>query len=108
MDQQLVLTLDVDMRGLAAAEEQDKVITDIPGLKIELLEQEEGHGFGLAELLTIAVTIGAGVTSDLAAESIRNGIKAIIRRVRSSKGEADGTQESIAALIEREREEGTK
>jgi hypothetical protein len=102
-----MLTLDVDTLGLTAAEGQDKVIADIPGLKIELLEQEAGHGFGLAEIVTISVTIGAGVTSELAAAYIRDGIKAVIRRVRGSKGEADGTHESITTLIEREREDDT-
>ena len=104
MDQQFVLTLDVDMLGAAASEEQASIITDIPGLKIELLKQETGHGFGLAEILTISVSIATGVTSDIAADYIRDGIKAIIRRVKGSESEADGTRESITAVIEHERE----
>jgi hypothetical protein len=104
MDQQFVLTLDVDMLGATASEEQESIITDIPGLKIELLEQETGHGFGLAEILTISVSIASGVASDIAADYIRNGVKAVIRRVRGSASEADGTPESITAVIEHERE----
>jgi hypothetical protein len=104
MDQQFVLTLDVDMLGAAAPEEQESVIADIPGLKIELLKQETGHGFGLAEILTISVSIATGVTSDIAADYIRNGIKAIIRRAKGSESEADGTKESMTELIEHERE----
>jgi len=100
--------LDVDMLAGTAAEEQERIITDIPGLKIELLEPETGYGFGLAEILTVVVSVGTGVTSDLAAASIRDGIKAVIRRVRGSKGEADGTQESIKKLIDREREDHAK
>lgn len=103
MDQQFVLTLDVDMLG-AAPEEQESVIADIPGLKIELLREETGYGFGLAEILTISVSIATGVTSDIAADYIRDGIKAIIRRVKGSESEADGTTESMAEIIEHERE----
>jgi hypothetical protein len=104
MDQQFVLTLDVDMLGAATSGEQSSIITDIPGLKIELLKQEKGHGFGLAEILTISVSIATGITSDIAADYIRDGVKAIIRRVKGSKSEADGTRESITTVIENERE----
>lgn len=108
MDQHFELTLDVDTLSAAGADGQERVIADVPGLKIELLEQEAGHGFGLAEVLTVSVTIGSSVASDLAATYIRNGIKAVIRRVRGSKGETDGNEESITALIERERKGATK
>lgn len=104
MDQQFVLILDVDMLGTATPEEQESIIADIPGLRIELLEQETGHGFGLAEILTISVSIATSVTSEIAADYIRDGIKAIIRRVKGSESEADGTKEAMTELIERERE----
>jgi hypothetical protein len=103
--QHFVLTLDVDLLGLTAAEAQQAVITDIPDLKIEVLEQETGHGFGVADIITISVSIGTGITSDVAADYIRNGIKAIIRRVKGSSSEGDGTKESITAIIERERKD---
>ncbi|GAA1337051.1 hypothetical protein GCM10009647_079790 [Streptomyces sanglieri] len=46
------------------------------------------------------------MASDLAASFVRSGIKAIIRQVKGSQGETDGTQGSIAQLIDREREGG--
>jgi hypothetical protein len=104
MDQQFYLTLDVDMLGTATPEGQESVIADIPGLKIEVLNQETGHGFGLAEILTISISIASGVTSEIAADYIRNGVSAIIRRVKGSESEGDGTKESMTELIEHERE----
>ncbi|MFD9572682.1 hypothetical protein ACFWBI_22905 [Streptomyces sp. NPDC059982] len=106
MDRKFTLTLDVDMHGEVSAEDRDSIIADIPGLRIEVLERGKGHGFGLAEVISVSVLIGSGVASDLAASLVRSGIKAIIRRVRGSQGDTDGTQESIAQLIERERESG--
>lgn len=106
MDRQFVLTLDVDTHGEVDTGGQEKILADIPGLRIEVLEQEKSHGFGLAEVISVSVAIGTGVASDLAASLVRSGIKAIIRRVKGSQGETDGTQESIARLIDRERESG--
>ncbi|MGG8406448.1 hypothetical protein ACM614_07345 [Streptomyces sp. 12297] len=103
MDRRFTMTLDVDMRGEIDSAGQERILSDIPGLHIEIIEAKQGHGFGLAEVISVSVAIGAGVTSDLAASAIRSGIKAIIRRVRSSQGETNGTEQAIAGLIDRER-----
>ncbi|MFF2902023.1 hypothetical protein [Streptomyces sp. NPDC057966] len=106
MDRKFTLTLDVDTRGEVGMEDRNGIIADIPGLHIEVIEREKGHGFGLAEAISVSVVIGSGVASDLAASFVRSGIKAIIRQVKGSQGETDGTQESIAQLIDRERKSG--
>ncbi|MCX4398671.1 MULTISPECIES: hypothetical protein [unclassified Streptomyces] len=102
MEQKIFLTLEVDTQG-DPAHGRGHYLADVPGLRIEIIEKQQGHGFGLAEVITISVAIGTGMASDLAASAIRGGIAAIIRRVKSSRGESDGTESSIAELIDRER-----
>ena len=106
MNQQFSLTLDVDTLGEVAPKDQEKILVDMPDLRIEVLDQESGHGFGLAELVTISISIGSGVASDVAASYVRSGIQAVIRRVKGARGETDGTQSAIAELIDRERQSG--
>ncbi|MGW3965742.1 hypothetical protein ACWED2_38390 [Amycolatopsis sp. NPDC005003] len=103
MHKQFNLILDVDTLSDGTAQNQEKVLVDRPDLRIEVLDQETGHGFGLAEIVTVTVLIGTNVTSDLAASYIRDGIKAVIRRVKGPNRETDGNQESISKLIEAER-----
>lgn len=102
MEQKFVLTLEVDTQG-NPSHSRGCFLADVPGLRVEVIESQQGHGFGLAEIITISVAIGTGIASDLAASAIRSGIAAIIRRVKGSQGESDGTESSITELIDRER-----
>lgn len=72
-------------------------------LIVELEGGEPGHGFGLSEVVTIAITIGSGVSSQLAADAVRSGVQRVIRRARVRSLHSDGSREGLAELIETER-----
>jgi hypothetical protein len=75
------------------------------GVILRLEGAEEGHGFGVSEVVTIAVTVATGTTSSLAAAAIKEATKGVIRRARTKKHRSDGSDEGIADLIENERQE---
>jgi hypothetical protein len=104
--QRITLQLDVDTGGqpIGNIGVGRKTILDEPGLMIELVPDDEaGYGFGLAEVATVAITVGAGVTSELVADSVKAAVKAIIRRARGTSSETDGSKEALTRLIETER-----
>lgn len=64
---------------------------------------EDGHGFGVSEIITISVTVAAGTTSSLLASAIKEATRGVVRRVRTRKRRSDGSSEEIAELIDEER-----
>lgn len=69
---------------------------------IRVGDPQPGNGFGLNELLTVALEIGVGVTIEVVAAAITATLKTVIRRVRGKRGESDGSPEGIEALVELE------
>jgi hypothetical protein len=70
---------------------------------VDLAAAEAGHGFGLSEVITIVVSVGAGAASDLAADAIRTAVKKVIRRSRAGSRHSDGSREGLTDLVEGER-----
>ncbi|MFJ9891922.1 hypothetical protein ACIQPR_01195 [Streptomyces sp. NPDC091280] len=102
--QTFLLHLEVDTGG-ASLTDQSVPLVDNSDLLVEIVEdQEDSHGFGLAEVITISIAVGSGVASELIATSIKSSVKAIIRRVRGRNGESDGTSSGLTAVIEAERQ----
>ncbi|WP_143532472.1 hypothetical protein [Saccharothrix sp. ALI-22-I] len=104
--QYFILHLEVDSGGRPVVE-PDHALIDTPDMLVKVLDDDkEGHGFGLAEVLTIAVSVGAGVASDLIASSIKSSVKAVIRRVKGRGGDdGDGTIDGMTRVVESERKQ---
>lgn len=69
-------------------------------VQIRLLSREIGHGFGFSEVITIAISVGAGASSDLVADAIRSGVKGIIRQCKTGSRTSDGSRAEISRLID--------
>jgi hypothetical protein len=78
---------------------------ELPGGDVQIVVRplSDGHGFGLEEVVTISIMVGAGAASELVADAIRLAIKGVIRKVRSSKRESDGSRKSLTEMVEKER-----
>lgn len=102
---QIELEIDPLQGGLPGGElinVNDRSFTE-NGIVVQVVASEEGHGFGVSEIVTIALAVGTGVTSDVVASSIKAAAKGVIRRARSRKSRSDGSVEGMTDLIERER-----
>jgi len=70
---QIELEIDPLQSGLpgeALISVNDRSFTE-SGIAVQIVASEEGHGFGVSEIVTIALAIGTGVTSDVVASSIK-------------------------------------
>ena len=85
------------------AEEGWTGVGEQQGISIVLENAEEGLGFGISTAVTIVVSVGLGVASDLVAGAIREATPTVIRRVKASRRRSDGSQEGITELLEEER-----
>lgn len=102
----LVITVEADVK----LESLDEVRTGshwagtgtFSGINIEVRPTEDGHGFGLTEILEVAITIGTAVSADLIADAIRAAVKGTIRMVRRGDQEEDGTRSGITKIIHQE------
>lgn len=70
---------------------------------VELAQTEVGHGFGLSEVITVVVSVGASASSQLVADAIRAAIKKVIRRSKAGSRHSDGSREGLTELVEGER-----
>jgi len=86
------LIVDVDSEALSRC-----------GVAVHIEKSEDGHGFGVSEIITIGVAVASGVASDLVASAITEATNGVIRRVRSRRGRSDGSVEGIAGLVDDER-----
>lgn len=77
--------------------------TDDAPIDLTATRSEEGEGFGLAEILTVVLSIGGAAASDLVADAIRSALRGVIRRVRTLDNQSDGSAEEIAKLVDRHR-----
>jgi hypothetical protein len=102
-NQKFLLHLEIDTGGISLVGQGGPLVDD-SDLVIEIVDdQEASHGFGLAEIITISLSVGSGVASDLIASSVKSSVKAIIRRVAGRNSEGDGTVSGLTAVIEAER-----
>jgi hypothetical protein len=109
---ELELEVDVDLRSLDQVREGFRWEGDGPysGIVIDV-RSEQGHGFGLTELVDVAIAVGTGVSADFIADAIRAAVKGTIRRVRrkragdSAKPASDGELESVIREAQRSQEE---
>jgi hypothetical protein len=102
---QIELEIDPLQNGLpggALINVNDRLFTE-NAIVVQVVASEEGHGFGVSEIVTIALAVGTGVTSDVVASSIKAAAKGVIRRARTRKSRSDGSIEGMTDLIERER-----
>jgi hypothetical protein len=110
--QTFTLELEIDTEGHPISPE-DFVATlvDEDGLTVTLVEDERsGYGFGMAEVVTIAIAVGASVSSDLIASAIKSSLKAVIRRVKGERTEGAGSDAELTRVIEdsrRQTDEGS-
>lgn len=72
---------------------------DMAGIEINVTPTKDGHGFGLTEVLEVAVAIGTTVTADLIADAIRAAVRGTIRRISVGKTEADGSTNGIVQVV---------
>lgn len=108
MDEASTIELHLEVDGSANSE---PVLSDetwagsgsYAGIEIRLIAREEGHGFGLSEFITIAISIASGASSQLVAEAVKEAVSRLIIRVRGRSVEGDGSQEGIAGVVEDER-----
>ncbi|MCX5115403.1 hypothetical protein OOK13_44685 [Streptomyces sp. NBC_00378] len=95
---------DSGLPGSALIDVEGHDFTD-HGISLKVVAVEEGHGFGVSEIVTIALSIAGGVASDVIASSLKSATRGVIRRVRSRRSRSDGSIEGITELIDRERRE---
>lgn len=70
-------------------------------LRVTLIEDERsGYGFGMAEVVTVAIAVGSGVGSDLIASAIKSSLKAVVRRVKGNGAEGAGSDAELTRVIE--------
>ncbi|WP_461164462.1 hypothetical protein [Arthrobacter sp. R4-81] len=72
---------------------------ELADIMVDVRPTDEGHGFGLTELLEVAITVGATVSADLIADAIRAAVKGTIRRVSRGDQEEDGTKSGIKRIV---------
>lgn len=72
-------------------------------INIQLRRSEEGRGFGLTEVLTVVVSVGVSVSSDLIDEAIRTAVGGVIRRVRTPHIKCGGSKSDISEVINKVR-----
>lgn len=72
-------------------------------IKVEVRSMEQGHSFGLSEVVDVMVSVGAGVSSDLVADAVKKAVGTAIRRVRCGSRRSDGGSTAFTAMIEDER-----
>jgi hypothetical protein len=75
------------------------------GINIDVRPTEEGHGFGLTEILEVGISVGTAVSADLIVDAIRAAVKGTIRRVKRGDHEEDGTKSGIKNVIQEARDE---
>ncbi|MFF7759001.1 hypothetical protein [Streptomyces griseorubiginosus] len=88
--------------GRSLVDVDDPSFTD-NGIAVKVIAAEEGHGFGVSEIVTIALAIAGSAASDLVASAIKEGTKGVIRRARARTSRSDGSVEGLAELIDSER-----
>ncbi|UWZ34543.1 hypothetical protein Drose_25375 [Dactylosporangium roseum] len=76
----------------------------LESITIRLDGREPGHGFGISEIVTIVVSIGASAASDLVADAVRASVGRIIRSVRGRRSVGDGSRDGLEDVIEAERD----
>ncbi|WP_165949792.1 hypothetical protein [Micromonospora sp. KC207] len=104
----LILELEVDSTPYAETTlfREGVWVGDGPmeSITIRLDGREPGHGFGISELVTIVVSVGAGAASNLVADAVRAAAGRIIRSVRGRRSVGDGSREGLEDVIEAERD----
>jgi len=78
-------------------------VGEAEGIEISRTLAESGHGFGFTEVVTIAISIGSSVASDLVADAIRKAAGGVIRKARGRRRRSDGSKAGLVELIEDER-----
>ena len=99
------LELEVDstseLRGLLAKDEAvrkgDVVFRFSPS--------EEGHGFGLTEIINVAVSLSGDVATAVVAELLYESVKGTIRKVKARGHRSAGGQDGLREAINRARDE---
>lgn len=106
---ELVLELEVDAQRSSferyksgSTADADHTQTD-EDIVVVIRSGEQGHGFGLSEVLTISVSAAATVTSKMIVESILQAVGRNIRRAKGKTGRSDGRPDSLASLLDKER-----
>jgi hypothetical protein len=74
-------------------------------ISVTLGSREEGHGFGLSEVVSVVVVIGVGVASNLAADAVRAAVGRVIHSVRGRRQIGDGSPDGLRGVIEADRED---
>lgn len=80
------------------------------GVEVEVSGRDE-HGFGLTELVDIAITVGEGVTVKLLSDAIKEAVVGVVRRARVKRQGPDDEKPPFQDLdhaLEEEVEQGTE
>ena len=77
------------------------------GVRLQIAPAEEGHGFGLTEVVTIAVTVATNVSSAVIADAVLEATKDRIRRVRAKGKQSDGSKSGVESVVDAVRQEGS-
>ncbi|MGN2638285.1 hypothetical protein ACTD5D_19240 [Nocardia takedensis] len=72
-------------------------------IAITLTGEEDGHGFGVSEIVTIAIAIPVGVATNLVTDAVREAVGRVIRSVTGRTRSGDGSREGLNGVIDSDR-----
>ncbi|WP_109524840.1 MULTISPECIES: hypothetical protein [Nocardia] len=102
-------TLELEIDGAPGAEtalfEQRGWVGEgrFEAISISLDSEEDGHGFGVSEIVTIIVSIPAGVATSLVTDAVRTAVGRVIRSVKGRTRHGEGSREGLNDVIDSER-----
>lgn len=97
------LRLEVEVDRADRTHDDAMELSPQPGLVVRVDSVEEGHGFGISDLVVVVVTVSEDVASELVASAIIVAVAGVIRRVRGRAGKSDGSPKELRDLVELER-----
>lgn len=76
-------------------------------ITITLDNEEDGHGFGVSDIVTIAVSIPVGVATTLVTDAVRTAVGRVIRSVKGRTRAGDGSRRGLDDVIDSDRNNQT-